>query len=197
MKNSEGETMSINRSNVGSLVGGLALVALGLLAMAGQFFRGFNFWGAVWPFFLIGIGALFFVGMFSGGKSAAGLAIPGSILSVIGLMLFLQNTFDHWESWAYGWTVILMAVGVGIFIMGWYTENVGQRQSGLRVLKIGAILFVIFGGFFEMIFNSFAISRFLFPLALIVLGVYLVFARSGLLTRRQEPTVEISDSSIK
>ena len=189
--------MSINRSNVGSFVGGLALIALGLLAMAGQFFRGFDFWGTVWPFFLVGIGALFFVGMFSGGKSAAGLAIPGSILSVIGLMLFLQNIFDHWESWAYGWTVILMAVGLGIFIMGWYTENVGQRQSGLRVLKIGAILFVIFGGVFEMIFNSFAISRFLFPLALILLGIYLVFARSGILTRREEPPVEISDSSTK
>jgi len=189
--------MSTNRSNVGSLVGGLALIALGALALAGQFFRGFDFWGVTWPFFLIGIGALFFVGMFSGGKSAAGLAIPGSILSVIGLMLFLQNIFDYWESWAYGWTVILMAVGLGIFIMGWYTENAGQRSSGLRVLKIGAILFVIFGGFFEMIFNSFAISRFLFPLALILLGVYLVFARSGILARREEPPAETIDSSTK
>ena len=187
--------MSENRSNAGSLVAGLALVVLGVLALAGQFFRGFDFWETVWPFFVIGVGGLFFVGMFSGGKSAAGLAIPGSILSVIGVMLFLQNLFDHWESWAYGWTVILMAVGLGIFIMGWYTENPGQRSSGLRVLKIGGILFILFGGFFEMIFDSFGISRFLFPVALILLGAYLVFARSGMFRRREEPSSESIDSS--
>jgi hypothetical protein len=191
----EGGGMSENRSNTGSLVAGLALVALGLLALAGQLFRGFNVWETLWPFFVIGIGGLFFVGMFSGGKSAAGLAIPGSILSVIGIMLFLQNIFGYWESWAYGWTVILMSVGLGIFIMGWYTENPGQRSSGLRVLKIGAILFILFGGFFEMIFNSFGISRYLFPVALILLGAYLVFARSGMFGKREESLPENSDSS--
>src|SRR5262245_13506963 len=190
----EGGSMSANRSHTGSLVAGLALVVLGLLALAGQIFRSFNFWETVWPFFVVGVGGLFFVGMFSGGKSAAGLAIPGSIFSMIGLMLFLQNIFNHWESWAYGWTVILMAVGLGIFIMGWYTENPGQRSSGLRVLKIGAILFILFGGFFEMIFNSFGISRFLFPVALILLGAYLVFARSGMFGRQDEPPSESTDT---
>lgn len=187
--------MSTNRSNTSSLVVGAALIAFGLLAMAGQVFRGFNFWGVIWPFFIIAIGALFFVGMFAGGRSAAGLAIPGSIFAGIGLMLFLQNLFGHWESWAYGWTVILMSVGLGIFIMGRYAENPGQRESGLRLLKIGAILFVVFGGFFEMIFNSFAFSRFLFPAALILLGIYLIMGRSGLLTKQQATPAEITDSS--
>ena len=189
--------MFTNRSNPGSLIAGTALIVVGLLALAGQLFRGFDFWGTIWPFFIVGAGALFFVGMFSGGKSAAGLAIPGSILIAIGLMLFLQNLFDHWESWAYGWTVILMAVGIGIYIMGRYTENPGQRASGLSLLKIGAILFVIFAGFFEMIFNSFSFSRFLFPAALILFGVYLIFGRSRSLTKPQDtPPAEVTESSI-
>lgn len=187
--------MSTNRSNTGSLIAGAALVAVGLLALAGQVFRGFDFWGTIWPFFIIGVGALFFVGMVSGGKSAAGLAIPGSIFTAIGLMLFLQNLFGHWESWAYGWTVILMAVGLGIYIMGRYTENQGQRESGSRLLKIGAILFVVFGGFFEMIFNSFAFSRFLFPAALILLGIYLIIGRPRWLSKAQDTPVEMTDSS--
>ena len=187
--------MSENRSNTGSLIAGLALVTFGLLTLAGQFFTSFDFWESAWPFLVIGIGGLFFVGMFSGGKSAAGLAIPGSILSVIGIMLFVQNIFGYWESWAYSWTVILMSVGLGILIMGWYTENPGQRSSGVRILKIGAILFILFGGFFEMIFDSFGISRFLFPAALILLGAYLVFARSGMFRRREEPSSESIDSS--
>jgi hypothetical protein len=123
------------------------------------------------------------------------LAIPGSILIAVGLMLFLQNLFDHWESWAYGWTVILMAVGVGIYIMGRYTENPGQRASGLNLLKIGAVLFVIFAGFFEMIFNSFAFSRFLFPAALILFGLYLILGRSRSLTKSQDKPVDVIESS--
>ncbi|MCI0556680.1 MAG: hypothetical protein L0287_37550 [Anaerolineae bacterium] len=187
--------MFTNRSNPGSLIAGAALIAVGLLALAGQLFRGFDFWGAIWPFFIVGAGALFFVGMFSGGKPAAGLAIPGSILIAVGLMLFLQNLFGHWESWAYGWTVILMAVGIGIYIMGRYTENPGQRASGLSLIKIGAIMFVVFGAFFEMIFNSFAFSRFLFPAALILFGVYLIWGRSRSLTKPQDMPAEMTNSS--
>ena len=170
--------MSTNRTNTGSLIAGAALIVFGLLALVGQLFEGFNFWGVIWPFFIIGVGVLFFLGMYSGGKSAAGLAIPGSILTFVGLMLFLQNLTDYWESWSYGWTVILIAVGVGIYLMGRYTENQGQRESGSRLIKIGAILFVVFGGFFEMIFNSFAFSKFLFPVALILVGMYLIFRRA-------------------
>ena len=187
--------MSTNRSNPGSLIAGAALIAVGLLALAGQLFRGFNFWGTIWPFFIIGAGALFFVGMFTGGRSAAGLAIPGSILVAIGSMLFLQNLFDHWESWAYGWTVILIAVGVGIYIMGRYTENPGQRASGLSLIRVGAILFVIFAGFFEMIFNDFALSRFIFPTALILLGIYLIFGRSRSLNKAQETSQSVPEPS--
>ena len=189
--------MSTNRLNVGPLIGGSVLLALGLLTLAGQFFRDFNFWGMIWPFFVIGLGALFFVGMFASGKSAPGLAIPGSIITAIGLMLFLQNLLGHWESWSYGWTLILMAVGLGIYIMGRYGENEQHRQSGLRVMKIGAILFVIFGGFFEMFFNSFPFSRFLFPTALILLGVYLILARSGMLRGRDETISGPTDMSVK
>ena len=189
--------MSINRTNIGSLITGLALVALGTLALAGQLFRGFNFWGSVWPLFLIAVGAFFFVGMVNGGKSSAGLAIPGSIFSVVGVMLFIQNLFSYWQSWAYSWTVILMAVGLGIYIMGWHTEDPSQRQSGLGVLKVGALLFVFFGGFFEMIFDSFGISKYLFPVALILIGGYLAFVRTGVFGKQPDAPTQTIDSSIQ
>jgi hypothetical protein len=183
----------INKRNSGTLVAGAILIAVGLLSLFGQLFRGFTFWSTLWPIIIIGIGGMFFVGMFAGGKSVAGLAIPGSILSCIGLMMFFQNLANHWESWAYSWTVILFSVGLGIFIMGLYTEDVLRRQSGMRVMRTGAILFIIFGGFFEgLIFSSFrgtGIQPYIFPALLILLGVYLVLARSGLLSsKRSEPS---------
>ena len=173
-----------SQRNVGSLVGGALLIIFGALALLGQVFRNFNFWSTFWPFIIIGFGLLFFVGMFAGGKSVSGLAVPGSIITTIGLMLFYQNISNHWESWSYGWTVILMAVGLGIFIMGAWGQNATQRAAGLRVLRIGLIMFIIFGAFFELIFTAgkpFGLRSIVFPVALILLGLYLVLARSGLL----------------
>jgi hypothetical protein len=179
--------MQTNRSNTGALVGGAVLIAFGLLALAGQVFRNVD-WGSLWPFTIIGFGALFFVLMFTGGKQAAAFAIPGSIVGGIGLILLFQNITQHWESMSYFWTLIILFVGVGIYIMGLYGGDLQQKQSGLRVMKVGFILFIIFGAFFEMIFSSF--SNILFPLLLIVLGTYLVLSRSGLLGQKKtdEPT---------
>lgn len=190
-----------SQRNAGSLVGGGLLIIFGLLALVGQIFRGFNFWNTFWPFFIIGFGLLFFVGMFAGGRSVSGLAIPGAIVTTIGLMLFYQNITNHWESWSYGWTVILMAVGLGIFIMGVWGQNASQRAAGLRVLQIGLILFIIFGAFFELIFTAgmpFGLRSIIFPVALILLGLYLVLKRSGLWPTRSTDTIsETSDKTLE
>lgn len=180
-----------SQRNAGALVGGTLLILFGLLALFGQIFHNFNFWNTFWPFFIIGFGLLFFVGMFAGGRSVSGLAIPGSIITTIGLMLFYQNITGHWESWSYGWTVILMAVGLGIFIMGTWGQSASQRAAGLRLLRLGLILFIIFGAFFELIFTAgrpFGLRSIFFPAALILLGVYLVLTRSGLLASRSKDT---------
>lgn len=190
-----------SKRNTGSLVGGSLLIIFGILALFGKIFQNFDFWGTFWPFFVIGVGALFFVGMFAGGRSVSGLAIPGSIITTIGLMLFYQNITDHWESWSYGWTVILMSVGVGIFIMGIWGQNATQRAAGLRVLRIGLIMFVIFGAFFELIFTSgmpFGLRSIIFPAALIILGLYLILTRSGMLPGRSESaSAESNESTIE
>ena len=74
-----------SKRNIGSLVGGSLLIFFGILALVGKVFQTFNFWEILWPFFIIGIGALFFVGMFAGGRSVSGLAIPGSIITTSAL----------------------------------------------------------------------------------------------------------------
>lgn len=177
--------MQNNRSNTGALVGGAILIVVGLLALASQFIHWLN-WGFLWPFIVIGFGALFFVAMFSGGRQAAGFAIPGSIISGIGLILLFQNITHHWESMSYFWTLIILFVGAGIYIMGTYSADLGQKQSGARVMKVGLILFIIFGSFFEMVFSSF--GNLIFPILLILLGVYLVLSRSGLLGKGKDNT---------
>ena len=182
--------MQTNRSNAGALIAGTLLIVFGLMALAGQVFRMWD-WGALWPFLIIGIGALFFVAMFAGGKQAAAFAIPGSIVGGIGLILLFQNITDRWESMSYFWALIIMFVGVGIYLMGWYGEQETQKQSGWRVMKVGFILFIIFGVFFESLFSSY--NNLLFPVLLILLGGYLVLSRTGLLgTRKSEKPTDHS-----
>ena len=174
--------MQTNR-NTGGLVGGAVLIAIGLLSLASRIFEGFN-WGFVWPFVVIGVGAVFFVAMFAGGKNTAAFAIPGSIIGGIGLVLLFQNIFQRWESMSYFWTLIIIFVGVGIYVMGLYGGDAAQKRSGLSVMKGGLILFIIFGAFFELIFSSF--NNLLFPILLILLGGYLIVTRSGLLGKKKD-----------
>jgi hypothetical protein len=162
-----------------SILGGILLIGLGILFLLGQIFEGFDFWGTLWPLFLVGVGALFFAGMLAGGKSSAGLAVPGSIIASLGLLMFIQNLTDHWESWAYTWSVIIFSIGLGIYIKGVYGEEQRSRRSGMSLMRLGAILFLIFGIFFELIFSSSEIGNYVLPIALIVVGLYLLVRRSG------------------
>lgn len=176
--------MITQRQNTGGLVGGTLLIGLGLLFLLGQYlgFRAFTY---LWPLFIIGLGAAFFIGMLAGGKSLAALAVPGSLLTTIGLVLLVQSIFGHWEAWAYGWTLIVSAVGIGIFIMGAWAGNPSQRQAGLRLAGIGLVLLVFFGTFFElMIFggDNAPWSRAVAPVLLILAGLILL-ARHGLSPR--------------
>ncbi|MCL4529362.1 MAG: hypothetical protein M1282_08115 [Chloroflexi bacterium] len=177
--------MSVNRSNIGVIVAGLILIGIGVLFLLGQIFSRFAFWHYFWPFAVIGFGALFFVAMLAGGKSMAFMAIPGSIVAVSGLMLLFQNLTADWVSWSYGWTITIISVGLGIYLMGAYEGNEHRRQAGISVMKVGAILFVIFGAIFGMLFSFFGPRQYFFPVLLILLGVYLVLSRAGLFGSRQ------------
>jgi hypothetical protein len=186
--------MQTNRSNAGTLIAGAILIGFGLLALARNFLPSFD-WGALWPVAIIGFGALFFVAMVVGGRQAAAFAIPGSIISGIGLILLFQSITDHWESMSYFWALILMFVGLGIYIMGWYGGDVNQKRSGFGVMKVGFILFIIFGAFFEiLVFSSF--NNMIFPVLIILLGVYLILSRSGLFGRNRSRIDESSNDSI-
>ena len=184
--------MKTERSN-GPLVAGTLLIALGALALLSQVFRSVISWSTLWPLAIIVFGGLFFAGMFAGGRQVSGLAIPGAIITGIGLVLLYQNLTGHWESWAYSWSLIVLFVGAGIYLMGAYGGDVGQRLSGVKLMKLGFVLFVIFGAFFEMIFSmdrSLGMRGVLFPSLLILLGIYLVVQRLGFLGGNKDTAAE-------
>lgn len=159
---------------------GIILIAIGALFFLGQLVDMGNLignWG--WPFFIIIPGALLLAWAFVGGKSAAGLAIPGSIVTTVGLILFFQNATNHFESWAYAWGLIVAASGLGRFIQGVLSDNEHGRQQGWQTTLVGLGMFVVFGAFFELfIFNDNRAARYLVPLVMIGLGAWMLMRRS-------------------
>ena len=102
---------------------------------------------------------------FLASDSAAGLVIPGSIISTVGLIMFWQNLTGHFETWSYAWGLILAAVGLGIALQGYLTDSEKLSKDGRQLATLGFIFFVTFGAFFELfifrnLFNSF-VGRYL------------------------------------
>ncbi|NLH07100.1 MAG: hypothetical protein GX484_05790 [Chloroflexi bacterium] len=164
-----------------SVLIGILLVGLGAMFLLGQLFN-INLISYLWPFFVIVPGLLFFVGMLLGGKQAGPLAIPGSIVTMTGLLLLYQSITGHWESWAYAWTLIFpTSVGIGLVIHGAWSEIERLRQTGMKWITGGLVLFLLSGMFFELILgiSGGLVSSVIWPVMLILLGVFLLVRRSS------------------
>lgn len=162
----------------GNMVIGLILISLGGLFLLSQIFS-FSWVGLVWPFFIILPGALFFLGMVMGGKPAGPLAIPGSIISMTGLILLFQSVIGNFESWAYAWALVFpTAVGIGLIVSGAWSSDQPLVQKGIRWTSIGVIMFLVMGAFFELLIFDNRVADILWPLLLIGGGIYLLRRRA-------------------
>ena len=85
----------------GTILLGLALVLLGGIALAGRLLD-IDLLGLGWPIFVLAPGiVLFAAGVAVGGKAGLGLAIPGGIVSVVGLVLTFQSATGLWGTSAH------------------------------------------------------------------------------------------------
>ncbi len=177
-------------------IAGVILMGLGGLFLVAQVLGG-SFWSYFWPYLIIGVGLTFLVAMVTSGRGAGGLAIPGSVVTTVGIILFLQNAFGWWESWAFAWTFIVIAVGIGIYVMGIWNQSEKAKRNGLNIAGIGGILLFVFGAFFGLGFSflgfSFA-ARIIGPLVIIGFGAFLVM-RWGM-ALKQHPSSTIGESSL-
>jgi hypothetical protein len=159
-------------SQRGALAGGLVLILLGVLFLAGQLVP--DLWSRVtqasWPLIVVGVGVfLLLIGVLA---NAPGMAIPACIVGGIGLLLYWQNLTGNWESWAYAWTLIPGFVGIGIIIDGLWERKGSAVRGGLWVVLISAVLFVVNASLIGGLFGGGLtfISKW-WPVALILVGV--------------------------
>ncbi|MBN1399732.1 MAG: hypothetical protein JXA74_02780 [Anaerolineae bacterium] len=166
--------------NRASLYIGLLLLALGgffLLAsitedLGGPLGQALG-WGGLWPLIILVVGVAFWLPIFiwwDRREQLAGLAIPGAIVTVNGLLLLYQNMTGDWDSWAYAWAVEPMAVGLGLLCLYLLTP---ERPRGLLVAAaivggVGALFFIIFGSVFG------GAIRIAGPVLLILIGLLVI-----------------------
>lgn len=157
-----------------------SLPALGLIG-AGIFLLATNMMGIhlidiFWPMFVIMPGLLLLWPAYEAApkrpRRLAFLAVPGAMMVMVGLLLFVMNLTGHFEAWAYSWTLVLAATASGVMYMRRFDPEHRAHERGRRFIRTMTILFLGLAVFFEVIiFESFQPWL---PLALIAYGVYLL-----------------------
>ncbi len=179
----------------GSLTFGILLILIGGWFLATQFIQPLENWVerfVDWPFWIIGPGLLFLVAAILSGVS--GLAVPGSIITGIGCILYYQNYTSDWESWSYMWTLIIGFVGIGVFLMHLLD---GKPQKALReggnTLITSLIMFLIFGSIFRAVFGQSPFLGDYWPLLLVAAGLWMLVRP---LLRRSKPEMIEEDIEV-
>jgi hypothetical protein len=156
---------------------GIVLVVVGLFFLAVRL-ANVDLGAYGWPLFIVIPGlTLLIVGFVSLGTGAA---IPGGILTMVGLVLAYQNSSGNWASWIYVWPLVAPGgVGVGLFLQGMRDRNQGLIKQGRSLIVIAFLIFMIGFVFFESILHLTGTDYGLFgkvalPGLLVVIGVALL-----------------------
>ena len=94
------------------------------------------------------------------------------------------------ETWAYAWALLLVAVGIGQIIQGTPTNKEAAMKSGMGTVRVGLILFAAFAVFFEFFIflvgglNT-VLGRYILPLLLVGAGAF-ILAQPQLFSRSKE-----------
>jgi uncharacterized membrane protein HdeD (DUF308 family) len=119
-----------------------------------------------WPIFVLGPG-IGFILSFIGQKKNYGLLMPGTILTVIGI-LFFYCELTGWHSMEYLWPFFIIAPGIGFFAMYYF----GERD---KHLLIPASILSIIGFLFLALNNA---ENYTWPIILIIVGLWLLLFKN-------------------
>lgn len=180
----------------GMLTLGVFLILMGILFLVSEQI-GFDFNRYGWPMFVIAPGVLLLaVGLSISHEGGLGAAIPGAIITSVGLILAFQEATGAYASWVYAWALVAPgSVGVALVLWGALHRRGDFVESGLRSLVTGLGLFIGFGLLFENVLGlddgrATTGLRDAMPLMAVGLGVAIVIW--NLLPRRSGRTEPVS-----
>ncbi len=173
----------------GTAIVGAILVVAGIVFLIGQLVD-IRWGGETWPFYIIGPGVILAAfGLSQPGNS--GLTVAGSIVTVVGALLFYQEWADHYESWAYAWALVAPGgSGLGMLLHGTRHGNSKMARDGFwqiaTALGIFVVGFIFFEGIIGLSGDRWNLPEWLLPAAIIAAGLVLLF-RAVTSGRGEEP----------
>ena len=164
-----------SKLDVRSSLPAVLVIAIGLVLLAANLFN-FHLIEVLWPGFVVAPGLVLLWPAHSSTADRQSklsfLAVPGAILVTIGLLLFTMNITNHFEAWAYSWTLLVAAAAAGLMYIKRFDKSSTIHERGRSLIRFMILLFMVLAVFFEIvIFENF---NPLLPLALIGYGVYLL-----------------------
>jgi hypothetical protein len=140
-----------------SPIPGIILIVLGVLFLVANV-SNYSL-ELLWPIFVLGPGVTFIIMAFRD-RSNYGVLMPGTILTVIGLLFFACTLFG-WNQMEHLWPFFIIAPGLGFVMMYLF----GKQERGLL---IPAGILTCLGLIFLLGINE---SDYLWPGVLILLGL--------------------------
>jgi hypothetical protein len=174
-------------SGRGPFVAGVILVIIGGAFLVARLVD-FELRAETWPIWVVAPGVALLVAAFAmGGRGGVGFAVPGAIVTTVGLVLWVQEALDVYATWAYAWALVAPgSVGLALLAYGLFIGDREMASGGLTAMVTGVGLFLVFGLFFEGIIglsgNRIEGLDTALPVAVVALGVVLLVA--GLFWRR-------------
>jgi hypothetical protein len=178
----------------GTAVLGAILIAVGIIYLVGQLVD-FRLGGELWPFYIVGAGVVL-LGLGLMQPHGAGLSVAGSIVTVVGLVLFYQEWADHYESWAYAWALVAPGgSGLGMLLHGTRYGNARVARDGFWQIATGLAIFVVGFVFFEGVIglsgDRWGLPDWFMPALIIALGVAVLVR--AVASGRAEPAPDAGD----
>lgn len=172
-----------------SLVIGVVMIVLGALFFIAQLLD-VSLGRYLWPLWVLVPGAIvLLIGCMSRGGAGEAMCIVGSIISMVGLLLMVQNATGTFQTWAYAWALVgPTSPGIGLWLHGTLKGNAENAKSGRELIRIGLTMFLIAGIFFELVIgiSGFGLGRLGLPILLIALGVVFLARNLFGMPRRKE-----------
>jgi hypothetical protein len=137
-------------STPAGLVAGVILVVIGAALLLGRVMD-LSFQGVTWPLWIVVPGIAMLVGsFFIPPRAGLGLAVPGTIIAIVGLILWVQAVYDLYATWAYAWALVApTGPGLAMLLYGLVHRDRELVGDGLRTTLVGLGLFLGFMLFFE------------------------------------------------
>ncbi len=122
---------------------GIILVAVGGLALAAYLIGGILLTGfRAWPLLVVAAGLAFVLPplLAPRQRGLGGLFVPGLPVLVTGGILLAASVLDRWDIWSYAWPLEVLALGLGLLLLGIWLRVVWMVIPAFLVLGNGLVL---------------------------------------------------------